>query len=409
MSRTLNWKHHVLMITGLLVIAVGIMVGRNWTTFALIYDNMTAMNEGKQVAQQVRYPADLLAYMADHPERVSLVAYDVGAEAEGIAYGAKTPRPMVSVPNLMLLAAYADHAAAGRLDPAQRVPLDALERYALPGAGAARHRQARAQWRHQGLLNADSTVALRHVVQAIAQHGDRAATDWLIARLGRETVDALPARLGMEGTAPPRPTSGTYLSWNHHGATGTVETRLAAYQRMPAATYADRVYQLAGALRTDATFRQAEHNRLAQRGTDLSLRHQRALAQATYPRGTAADYADWMARLARPAAASDSVSAFVRRQLEQTVDGDSVQTTVAAIGSKAGALPGLISFVGYVRRTDDRPPRVMALFMEDTPMALFYHLMQTGLDRGFYLQLLTDETFFQNARTQLAAPSVAVR
>jgi hypothetical protein len=47
--------------------------------------------------------------------------------------------------------------------------------------------------------------------------------------------------------------------------------------------------------------------------------------------------------------------------------------------------------------------------MEDVPIGLFYHLMQTGLDRGFYLQLLTDDTFFQTVRTQLSNPSVAAR
>jgi len=95
--------------------------------------------------------------------------------------------------------------------------------------------------------------------------------------------------------------------------------------------------------------------------------------------------------------------------LEQTVATDSVQATATTIASKAGALPGLVSFVGYVRRGQGHPPRVMALFMEDLPIAVFYHLMQTGLDRGFQLQLLTDEAFFQAARARLHGRTVATR
>lgn len=415
----LKLTHHLLIAGALLVVAFAVIVARNWTTFALIYDNMTAMNEGGAMAQQIRYPSDLLDYAADHPEQVSLVAYDVGAEAEGIFYGAEAPRPVVGVPHLMLVAEYARQAAAGQLDPDRRVPLAALDRYALPGAGQAQHRQAKAAWRAAGHLDADSTVALRRVVQAIAQQSDRAAADWLMAHLGRERVAALPAQFGLGTSAPPQPASGTHLSWNHHRAGGTVAARLADFRAMPAASYADRVYQLTALLQADTSFRRQERARLRRRGTDLSLRHQRALAQATYPHGTATAYAGWMARLAQGAFVSDSVSAFLQRRLEQTVAADSVAADAATsdaveapaltIASKAGALPGLVSFVGYVRRGATRPPRVVALFMEGLPIGVFYHLMQTGLDRGLQLQLLTDDAFFQAARDRLHGTPVAAR
>jgi hypothetical protein len=256
-------------------------------------------------------------------------------------------------------------------------------------------------------------VALREVVRAIAQHGDPAATDWFMAHLAQAQVEGLPERFGLEGAAPPHPSSGMHLSWNHHAATQPVDARLATYRAMPADAYADRVYELTGRLQRDTTFRQREQERLRQRGTGLSLRQQRALAQATYPQGTAATYAHWMSRLAQSASPSDSVSVFVRRHLEQTVQADSLRaerpSSTLTIGSKAGAVPGVISFAGYVRYGDGRPPRVVALLMEDIPIGLFYHLMQSGLDRGFYLQLLTDDAFFQNVRTQLNNPSVAMR
>lgn len=408
-SKNLSLTQHLLIAAGLLGVAFVVIVAYNWDTFALIYDNMTAMSEGRPVAEQIRYPEDLLSYIADHPESVSLVAYDVGAEAEGIHYRADVPRPLVSVPRLMLLAEYARQVEGEQLDPRRRVPLDTLDLYALPGAGAERHRQAEAHWRDQGYLDADSTVALRHVIRAIAQFGDRAAADWFIMQLGRDRVDVLPTQFGLEGSEPPRPASGMHLSWNHHAATGTVGDRLADVRAMPAEAYARRVYRLTRTLREEAAFRQAERERLRQRGTGLSLRQQRAFARATYPRGTATAYAGGMARLAEGTWASDSVSAFLQRRMEQPIDSDSVRTSVTAIASKAGALPGLISFVGYVRWDDDRPPRVAALFMEDLPIGVFYHLLQSGLDRGFQLQLLTDDAFFRTARAQLQDTTVAVQ
>lgn len=397
---------HLLIASGLLLAALAFMVVRSWDTFALMFDNMAAMGEGGDLAQEIRYPEDLLAYLEAHPEHVSLVAYDVGAEAEGIAFQADRPHPAVNVPHLLLLAEYARRVEADSLNPDRRVPVADVAHYALPGAGAGRHEQALDHWREADYIDADSTVALRHVVDAIARFGDGAAADWLIDAFGREAVEALPERFGLAASEPPLPVSGTHLSWNNHTATAPVPERLARYADMPRAAYADRVYRLASALREDADFRRREHERLDERGTDLSIRHQRALAQTTYPRGTAAAYTALIERIARGTLHSDSVSTFLQRRIEQAVESDSIQTGFTAIGSKAGALPGVVSFVGYVRRADG-PPRVMALFMEELPIGLFYHLMQTGLDTGFQLQLLTDDGFFERVRTRLQEGTLA--
>lgn len=392
---------HLLIAAGLLIGVIAFAAIRNWDTVALMIDNMSAMNEGGEAARQIRYPEDLLTYIEEHPEGVSLVAYDVGAESEGIFFQAEQARPIVNVPRLLLLAEYARRTELGQLDSSRRVPIEVVARYALPGAGAERHEQARAHWREAGYVDADSTVALRHVVDAVTRHDDGAAVDWLIAEWGRDRVETLPERFGLAHSEPPRPGSGTHLSWNHHAATGSVEERLARYTDTVRDAYADRVYRLTRRLRDDADFRRREQERQHQRGTDLGIRHQRAFAQATYPRGTAADYADLMRRVAQGALHSDSVSTFLQRRIERTVQRDSLQVAFTSIGSKAGALPGVLSFVGYVRRTDDRPPRVMALFMEELPIGVFYHLMQTGLDTGFQLQLLSDDAFFRRVRMRL--------
>lgn len=392
---------HVLIAGGLLLVAASILVVRSWDTFALMIDNMRAMSEGSQWAQEIRYPEDLLTYIEEHPDGVSLVAYDVDAEAEGIFFRAEQARPLVNVPHLLLLAEYARQAETEALDPERRVPVDAVAHYALPGASEGRHEQTQTHWAEHERVDADSTVALRHVVDAMARFNDGAAADWLIDALGREQVEALPERLGLTRSEPPLPGSGTHLSWNHHAATASVDDRLVRYRNLARDDYADEAYRFARTLRDDADFRRRERKRQRRRGTDLSIRHQRALAQATYPRGTAADYADLMQRLVQGTLHSDSVSAFLQHRIERTVESDTLQEAFASIGSKAGAMPGVLSFVGYIRRADGKPPRVVALFMEELPIGVFYHLMQTGLDKGFQLRLLGDDAFFHRVRTRL--------
>lgn len=395
---------HLLGAAVLLLGVVTYVTARNWETFALMYDNATAMNEGGAVAEDLRRPEDLLGYIAAHPDQASLATYEVGARAEGLFFRARVRRPVVNTSHLLLLAEYARRVEAGHVTPSRPVPLDTLATYALPGAGQDQHEEARARWRREGFVE-EGRVALRHVVDAVAGFGDPAAADWLMATLGRSRVATMPRRWGLADSDPPMPNSGLYLSWSHHAQTTSVAARLEAYRDQSRTAYADRVYRLARTLRRDSSFRRAERKRLRRRGTALSLRDQRALARATYPAGTAADYADFLGRLLRDS--SSAAARFVTRQIETVVENDSTRTAIASIGTHTGAMPGLISFVGYVRFAGDRPPRVATLFLEGLPMGVFYHLVQTGLDKGFQLRLLSDPAFFRRVRERLAGSAAA--
>jgi len=400
--RRYSLARHLLIAAGLLLGVIAFVVVRNWNTFALMYDNAAAMNEGRAVAEKLRHPEDLLGYIAAHPEHASLVAYDVGGREKGIFFRPAVQRPVVKTTNLLLLAEYARRVEAGDLAPGRRISLDSLATYALPGTGGGTHERALAHWREEEALRPDSTVALRHVVEALTRVGDPAAADWLMTALGRARVESLPERWGLGGSEPPLPNSGIHLSWSNHQLADTTSTSPARrYRSMSQEAYADRVYRLVRTLRRDSSFRHRERNRLRRRGTGLSVRDQRALAQVTYPEGTAADYADFLARSLDGTLGASPVPQFVRRRLETSVESDSMDVPVRALGTQVGALPGLISFVGYVRYENDRPPRVVSLLLEGLPIGVFYHLVQTSLDKGFLLRLLTDADFFQRARARL--------
>lgn len=397
LPRKFSFGTHLLIATGLLLGVAVVIVASNWSTFALMYDNVAAMNEGKQVAEQMRHPEDLLTYIAEHPDRASLVAYDVGARDEGIFYRANERRPVAHLPQLLLLAESARQVEANRLDPTRRVSLDSMAPYALPGAGQSNHEQARSHWRTNDRLRADSTVALRDLLAAISQFGDEAAADWLITTLGPEQVQALPERWGLSSSDPPLPSSGLYLSWSDDS-----DEPSAPRGRSPRDDATEQAYQHAEKLRRDTPFRRRNHEQLRQRGIGLSVRDQRALIQDTYPRGTAADYADLFAHVAQGTLGSPLVAQTLQDRLEVPIEGDSIEAPITALATTVGATPGVISFVGYARSKQGRPPRVTALLLEDLPIAVFYHLVQTSLDKGFQLRLLSDPEFFGRVRETLS-------
>lgn len=390
----------LLISTGLLLFLGVVMVVSYFDTFRLMGQNMTAMGEGKEVATSMRSPDDLLSYIADHPEDVSLVTYEVGQEEEGIFYGADASRPVVGVARLLVLLAYARQVEQGRVDAGRRVPLDTLASYFLPIADQGEHDRTVAYFAAQDALDADSTVALDAIAAAMMQ-GYAAATDLLIDRLGRDQLAALPETSDL-GIDVPLPSSGLYLSWSNHTLTTPPDQRLAELQALSPAAYADSVYGLVAAFRHHTGFQWKERARLKERGTDLNLRQQRALAQATLPRGTARAYAYLVAQALSDSLLTPAISQRLVEGIERPL-ADSAQVVFRRIGSQAGSFPGLISFVGFAQRPGSSRTRVVALFMDDLPIAVFYHLMQTGIDRGLIVQLLGDEAFVEQVRQRLSA------
>lgn len=382
----MSFTRHLLVATGLLVVALAFLAARHWDTVTAMVDNAVTAQEGAAAVADLRTPDDWLAYLARRPEHVSLVVADVTAAGDTTVrlhrQGA-TPRPAFSVDRLQVLAAYATARAAGRVDPARRIAVRQVAAYALPGVTAAGHRRAVQALRAQGRLDADSTASLAAWVEAAVRHGDRAAADWLMVHFGPETMAAARAMWGLADSQAPRPLTGMVLRWRDVSSTASGRDTTSATAALQAA--AQRLQEPA--------FREATHRRLAEDGTGLTLKAQRTMAQTLHPVGTAGDYARLLARVAAP---QTEAARHVQALLEQPV-ADTVRAPFRAIASVSGAYPGLVSFAGYVRRPD-APPRVVVLLAEDVPLAVQYHLMQTGIDRAFVLRLLSDEAYLAPVR-----------
>lgn len=353
----MNLGRHLLIAAGLLAaFVIGLLI-RNWESVEAAFSNMTALAEGKEEAASLQLPADLLTYLQHHPDDVSLVAYDLGHEADGLFWNADVERATTGLAKLWTLAAYAKQVTAGHINPDTLVSVSEIANYDLPGINADGHARAM-----QRFGEADS-VMLAQVVEAMMQDNHHAAADFLVMQLGDS---ALPQQVV--------PHSGLFLHWLDEAHDPLAQTRRLA---------------------EDAAFRFEAQERLRTQGLGLSIQQQRARAHATFPRSTATAYADLFAR-----ALVDSVAAL-RPPLEQPFPADT--TGVAAYDAFAvhgGAFPGVISLGGYVRGPDGG--RIVVLLLENVPLAVFYHLAQTSLDKGFVLQLLLDGAFSEEVREGLS-------
>ncbi|MGB3543470.1 serine hydrolase [Rubrivirga sp.] len=335
----------------------------------------------------------VLEYLTSYPEEFSLVAYWTDAPERGVYHNADTPRPLASTMKVLVLAEYARQVEAGLLDPAERVPLDSVGVYYVPLTDGGAHRQALAVHRTEG-----GTVALDEVARMMIRFSSNTATDYLIARLGRDAVLRSPVQAGAPDSDPPLPISGLFGGANARGVPVSPDEafrRAARFRSSPGYRRGQRFWQVLTPIR-------------------LSYFEQRRNSHAL-PAGTAEDYADLMARAYTGTFVSDSVSAYVRDVLRWPMLFGWSQDRFEAYGLKSGSVAGVLTRAMYARpQTNARGPAggrepgsgiVVALFVQGLPRHV-WETWYSGMPfADFTTRMMLDPEFFEHVRAQIALVS----
>jgi len=296
---------------------------------------------------------------------------------------------------------------------------DARERQAREGVSHARGvpmpggevRASSSQLLAAGAADAGvvgQALPLSAVVRALVRHGDPAAADFLLERLGRERVESVGRRAGLGSDAAPLPRAGLPLSWLMSSTAGAERQRaasnpwlqaepaaelLARYRALGAQGYADAAWSQLARLRDEPAFRDALRAHAERTSGALSLRERAQLAAALPPHGTARGYASlasWLASAQLPR--GERVRALLEAAPES---GDFEQ-----LGRLPGSQPGVSVSISYAR-VRGAGTKVLALFFRDLPLAVWLRLSAGFLSQQFEARLLSDEDFFAEARARL--------
>ena len=361
---------HLLIIGVLLAVAAAVLLARHPDRARRVWDDGQAMREGAEEAQAMRSPEDLMTWVAAHPEHASLIVMTADGDVL-LNYEADRERPVPGLPALWLAAEWANRARAGRL---------ALS-LASPAVLDARRLAGRA-------ASPDSASVRPDTLLGRALRGDRVAESALLHRLGPERVARQAAAYGAD---PPIAFEGLVLAWAAGDSTGTSAPALA--RRFAA----------------DSAFRADARARFSSGADALALREQRAFASASLPRGTARGYARFFADAladstapflsSRPPAAlrpplSSTVLTCGSRLLPPRAGRDDIAAAgpTGCIGAKGGGVTGHLAYAAWSQQETVSHDRAAVLLLSDLPIALFYHLSQTGLDAALALDLVMTDT-----------------
>jgi D-alanyl-D-alanine carboxypeptidase len=354
---------------------------------AAVVENWKLLRVGAEQARAADSADALAAWMSAHPHQVSWASWTPGEPEGAHVHRADQAVPVARTMTLLVLAEYARQVVAGQQDPDAAVPLAEWEALYLPGTDGRAHRTAVEQLRERGGLQKDEAT-LRDLAFAMIVHGDNAACDLLMLRLGRPAVESTSAWLGLK-EPPALPLTGSLLLARHPPRGMLPAAWMAQLEARGRAHIEDASWALTRRLRDDAAFAQAERDRLEADGLGLTPAEQVLYARALGPQGTARGYAALMARVleGKPDPAWAKVMA-------ESLEGprsrsERLREQFHRFGSRGGSLPGVLASASYAQPKDGAP-RVLALFFQDLPIALWAQLMRRNTQQELERRLLSD-------------------
>jgi beta-lactamase class A len=306
-----------------------------------------------------------LERILERPETVGLATYRVGEEGQGVYLNASIPMPLASVVKVIHLVAYAEAVADGRLDPTSTVMLDELEAFYLPNIDLGAHARAVTELEDNGrVFGNPPAVLLDEVPGMMISQSSNAATDYLHLLLGQRELEETAVALGLESQTAPCPFLGQFLIMaNHAIKQDNPYQSWEGYMNDPA-SYGRDAMLLTEAFSSDEQFRETAVDWRRQT-RQPNGQTQRLFSQNFNAQGSAADYANLMARIAQNGLSGGDSSYTARRFLEWPMRFAANQALFSNLGYKNGSLPGILTTVYYAYPKGGGAPIVVALFYRD--------------------------------------------
>jgi D-alanyl-D-alanine carboxypeptidase len=343
-----------------------------------------------------------LDYLLQNPGDVGLVAFRVGAEANGVYLNPDQPMPLASVVKIIHLVAYAQAAADGRINPGDWLPVRELDRFYLQGSDLRSHPQSIQELFSRGLIGGDPQAApMEELPWMMMRYSSNAASDYLHTLLGQRTIEETAVALGLSSQTAPCPFLGQFLTISNHTRVGDNEAVIQALIDDPA-VYGQLVMDLTLAYSEDAAFREAE-GRWYQRSRRPSWAAQSLFSENLNAQGSARDYANLMAAIAQNEIGDPYVNFLIRRNLEWPLTAYSVnQELFFNVGYKNGSLPGILNTVYYASPRFGGGWVVVALFYRNLPEPVYQEWRRNLYHDDFARWLLTDPAAIPALRAALS-------
>lgn len=384
---------------GVTALVLGLVFYPNWDVFMTVYDNREAMREGMESVEQVQTADGLIAFLASHPDKVSVVSYEPQRRDEGLFYRAEEKRVMGASGNLILMTAYQRHVEQGRLTPDSLVAFSDIASYDLPGVEGYRIDRARNMAEERDWLD-DGRIALDHLSALMVELNSLAVADYLYDLLGHEAI--LRATEAAPGSIePPLPFSGLHLTLSPAVNRADFKTHFQELQALDDQTFRDRVLERFSRYHDDEEFRQQVRGITTGERLGLGFTEHRAMYQL-FPKAEPMALARLMEQISQGTLISESASQRLADVLRWPAEGRIVEREFEDYGALFDYRMSMLNGVDFGTTLRSGQDRVQAVFLEDLPIGLWMHMSSSFLNQEFQKQLIYDDRLYESARRELA-------
>ena len=137
----------------------------------------------------------------------------------------------------------------------------------------------------------------------------------------------------------------------------------------------DAAWELSSKLAQDPAFAAEQRASFEEVGIGLNFTEQMQWAKTLAPRGTARGYAQVMAKVLTKEPGEAWAELMTGRSTGRFWRSAQLRETYLHYGTKGGSLPGVLT-ASYFAGPKDGEPRVLSLFFQDVPLALWAQLMR---------------------------------
>ncbi len=299
----------------------------------------------------------VLRYISQHPQNVAVACFNPNEPQRGFYHNNAETFPLASTFKVTILLGYAEQVAVGGLDPAEIIPVSALDAFYLPGTDGGAHPEFL-----KSLGDGRTSLTLDEVTDGMIIFSSNAATDYLLSRL--KTVDwvELYGRLGLEKTSLPHSYLGLYLYMTNH------ETLLYDLESLgPEATLAEQT-RLEQLFVKDEAWRAIETRYATNLSNQAPLDVQKNITAEFGVRASADDLAKMMlAAYGYSDALTPAAQTIARQHLEWPMQLNPQNATIfKALGVKSGAWPAVLTSAWYAEPLKYEP-RVLVVLYRNLP------------------------------------------
>ncbi len=375
------------------------VIGLNYSAFRSLFANAEGMSDGAEYIQNTYSLKSLTEFIADKPEHVSIMSYNINDPDSGIFYGIDEPRTMGTLGNLFLLIEYERQIAENLLVPTEEVDVEEIERYVLPQVNENAHKGAMA------VLTEDGTrITNDEAMSALLEYNSLAISDYFWFKLGEENLRALMDTLQLPHTEIPLPFSGIYASLNpgiiELILESSAEDTLQLLESMPQEYHTELILDVAYEYHLRNETQVDVKAFFEEKRIDLSFIKERD-ALEFFPQTTARDITSVLEQLLKGEIISEDVSNAVLDKLRWGLDSDTIQRSFKDYGAIYDNRMGMLSGIDFGTSIYDEHTSVQAVFFDDLPVAFWLHMSANHMQEDYQQRLIWDPALFETTLTEI--------